>query len=141
VRVAGAPVADVGALPEMLQNLAAREDSSWLLGEQCEQVVFPRRQRYRLTVGHNLMLDDVDAEAAQSAYRHFSLTVELTPPQDRPYATEELYFRKWLGDVIVGADLETEDAIGLRVARRQHDDRHRALSTQTSTDLGSRKHR
>src|SRR5438105_3282764 len=92
VRVARPLVADVGALPEMLHDLAPREDSPRLLGEQGEQVVFRWCERHRLAVGGHFMLDDVDAQAAEPAYGYVALPVELTPAQDRSHAAEELHF-------------------------------------------------
>ena len=43
--------------------------------------------------------------------------------QDGAHARQELGDRKRLGDVIVGAEFEPEHLVGLRRARRQHDDR------------------
>src|SRR6478672_10488250 len=64
VCVARAFVADVGALPEVLHDLAAREDATWVAGEQREQVVLRRRERDRLAIRGYLVLDDVDSQAA-----------------------------------------------------------------------------
>ena len=62
--VARAFVADVGALPEVLHDLAAREDATGVAGEQCEQVVLRGRERDRIAIGGYLVLDDVDGQAA-----------------------------------------------------------------------------
>jgi hypothetical protein len=60
VRVAGSLVCDVGALPEMLHDLAAGEDSSGFFGEKSKQLVLGRAARNRLAVSLHFVLDDVD---------------------------------------------------------------------------------
>jgi len=60
VCVARSFVSDVGALPEVLHDLAARKNATWLAGEQREQVVLGRRERDRLAVSGYLVLDNVD---------------------------------------------------------------------------------
>jgi hypothetical protein len=45
------------------------------------------------------------------------------PPQHGLDARDELARRERLRDVVVGAELEPDDAVGLLVARRQHQDR------------------
>src|SRR5690348_3999941 len=70
VSVARAFVPDVAALPEMLHDLAPCEDPSGLFCEQCEQLVFRRSECDLLAFGNHLVFDDVEAQAAQPAYRH-----------------------------------------------------------------------
>ena len=48
---------------------------------------------------------------------------------------EQLARRERLGDVVVGADLEAEHAIGFFAARGHHDDRHVDARAQLAADL------
>ena len=50
-------------------------------------------------------------------------------------AAAELAHRERLGDVVVGADLEPGDLVGLAALRGQHDDRHLAARAQLAADL------
>ena len=45
-------------------------------------------------------------------------------PHDRAHPRDELARRERLDDVVVGAELETDDAVDLLAARREHDDRN-----------------
>ncbi len=49
----------------------------------------------------------------------------VRPPQDGVDAGDELFDREGLGDIIVGAELQSDDFIGLVPLGRQHDDRER----------------
>ena len=50
------------------------------------------------------------------------LLVRRRAAQDRLHAEEELADAEWLDDVVVGAELESDDAIDLLALRRQHHD-------------------
>ena len=67
----------------------------------------------------------------------FSRGDGLGAAEDRLHAGDELTRRERLRHVVVGAELETGDAVRLLVARRQHEDRHRRLGTDATTDLES----
>ena len=56
-------------------------------------------------------------------------------PQRRFDAAAELAHRERLGDVVVGADLEPGDLVGLAAFRGQHDDRHLAARAQLAADF------
>ena len=51
---------------------------------------------------------------------------ERGAPQHGLHPARELADRERLGDVVVGAELEAEDLVGLLGLRGEHDDRHRA---------------
>ena len=57
---------------------------------------------------------------------------ELARPVDAaqqgPDAGDDLAHPERLGDVVVGADAETDEQVGLVGARREHEDRHRPLA-------------
>ena len=59
----------------------------------------------------------------------------LGAAEDRLHAGDELARRERLRDVVVGADLEPGDTVGLLVARREHENRHRGLRADAAADL------
>ena len=60
---------------------------------------------------------------------------ELAPAQQRTYPRDQLAQPIWLGDVIVGADLETDDCVDLRRLRGHHDNGHRRTQSELPTDV------
>ncbi len=61
--------------------------------------------------------------------------LHVGPAQNRLDAAHELARREGLGHVVVGAELESQDAVDLVAPRRQHDDRDAGLSAQISGDV------
>ena len=55
--------------------------------------------------------------------------------QDRADAGDQLARVERLREVVVGADLEADDLVDVVVARRQHQDRHRARRAHVAADL------
>ena len=53
--------------------------------------------------------------------------VRLRAPQERAHARGELRHREWLHHVVVRAEIETAHAVIDRIARREHQHRHRAV--------------
>ena len=55
---------------------------------------------------------------------------------ERADPRQELFERKGLGEIVVGASIQAADTVGHRVARREHQDwRFEALPTQLAGDL------
>ena len=67
--------------------------------------------------------------------QHLVLVALLGAAEDRLDPSRELARRERLGDVVVGAELEPRDAIGLLVARGEHDDRHLRAGADPAADL------
>ena len=61
--------------------------------------------------------------------------VELAAAQLRPHAAEQLADREWLGDVVVGADLEAHDLVDLGVLGGQQDDRDGAVRADLAAEV------
>ena len=61
--------------------------------------------------------------------------VAAAAAQDGADARDHLGRAERLDHVVVGAQLETDDAVGLRAARGEHDDRHGRLAPQLAADL------
>src|SRR2546421_8560805 len=85
VDVAGALVADVRAVPQVLHDLAAAVDALGLLGEEGEQAELRRRQPDRVAVDPHLVPGDVELERANAADAEASRPVELPPAKDRAH--------------------------------------------------------
>ena len=69
------------------------------------------------------------------------LLLALRAPQDRLHAEQELAHAERLHDVVVGAELEADDAIDLLALRGEHDDlgvARRRVALQRLADLGAR---
>ena len=71
---------------------------------------------------------DVDLEVVADRERRCRRArgVGLAAPQDGLHPGDDLARRERLGDVVVGAELEAEDAVDLAVARGEEQHRHRA---------------
>ena len=66
---------------------------------------------------------------------HVAVARQLGPAENRLHTAAELPHREGLGDVVVRAQLETEDLVQLLGLRREHDDRDRALRPEPSADV------
>ncbi len=64
-----------------------------------------------------------------------SVVRSVRPPQDRLHPADELSGRERLGHVVVGAELQAEDAVDLVAPGRQHDDRHVGLLTDVAREV------
>ena len=88
-----------------------------------QQKFLGRQPHVAAAVRHRVALDvDADRPAAQDAL--------LDPARGRPaqqcaHARHQLVRAEWLDDVVVGAQVEAENALGLFATRRQHDDGER----------------
>src|SRR5919199_2734675 len=135
VDVAGALVADVRRVPEVLHDLAAAVDPLGLLREEGEETELRGREPDRLPVDPYLVPVDVELERSDAADGAPRGAVELAAAQDRAQTAHELGDRERLRHVVVGAGLEAEHAVDLRVHRRQDQDRDVALAAQAAADL------
>src|SRR4029077_9844344 len=83
VHLAGVLVADVLARPEMLHELAARDDRLGPLGQKGENLELRERQVDADSVDQHLVADEVDLEAAELPHgRAAARSVELAAPQN-----------------------------------------------------------
>src|SRR5215210_4179068 len=137
VDVAGALVPDVRRVPQVLHDLAAAEDTLRLLREQHEELELGRGEPLVVAVDRNLVANRIELESADTQHRRRARAIELASPDDRADAHDQLGHRERLRDVVVGPDLEAEDAVQLGALRREHDDRHRALSAEPPAHLGA----
>ena len=87
-----------------------------------EQELLRRQPDITAVTGHDVpvRVDGHRTEAQQASRR----LPTPRPPQHRPDASDQLLGTEGLGDVVVAAELQTDDAVGLVGLGRQHDDGH-----------------
>jgi len=78
---------------------------------------------------------EVAAEDDVARREHRVLAPLLDAAEDRLDARRELARRERFRDIVVGSELEPRDAVGLLVARRQHDNRHLRLRAHLAAHL------
>ena len=133
VDVHGPRAAGVAHPPHAIEEPVARVHDAGALEEVGEEVELLRRQLDRLVADRHLAALDVDDDVGELdavvARRRLGAT------KDRLHAGDELARRERLGDVVVGADLEPGDTVGLLVARGEHENRHCGLRAKPAADL------
>ena len=136
VDVDGAGVAVLGVAPDVLEQRLAAQHPAGGAGEGAEDL--------ELDVGELRLLAAQGHHAAAEVDRQVAALDRLLLGRvaDHPRAPQggldpaaELAHREGLGDVVVGADLEPGDLVGLAAFRGQHDDRHLAARAQLAADL------
>src|SRR5919202_3614757 len=135
VDVAGALVAYVRRVPEVLHDLAAAVDPLGLLREKGEEAELRRSQPDRPPVDADLVPVHVVLERADAVDAAARRAVEIAAAQDRPHPADELGDREGLRHVVVSARLEPEHAVDLGVHRGQDQDRDVALLAEPPADL------
>ena len=127
----------IGAPAQALEELAPREDDAGALREHDEHLELDERQLRRLAANIDGSARHVDAKlAALDELLAFARQVRRRgSAQQRSHPASELPDRERLRDVVVRAELESENLVELLPARREHDDRHVALSAQSLADL------
>src|SRR5262245_32036883 len=108
--------------PDAAHQLVTRKDPAGVPGEKPEQVELLRRQPESTpgladVAGARVELDVAEAEALARG------VAGASPAQHRPHAHRELPGRERLRDVVVGTELETDDAVRFLAAGGQQDDR------------------
>ena len=104
-----------------------------VLEEAREQVELLARQLDVLARDRHVVR--VAAQHDLAGGEHLVLGALLGPAEDRLDPGGELARRERLRDVVVGAELEAGDPVGLLVARGQHHDRHLRLGAHLPADL------
>ena len=125
-----------GATARQIEQLIAAEDALRPLHQGNQQIVLSGAERQRRSViADQLARADIEPPAIEmillrslaGACRRGGL---LAAPQDGPDARDELAAAERLGQVIVGAHLQTDHAIDLVAFGGQHDDRDVRLGAQ-----------
>src|SRR6266516_7940481 len=133
VHVDGPGSAGVGHPPDPIEQLVTADHYARILEQGREQVEFLRRQLDRLAVDRNLARVPVQNDVVQR--EHLFRAAPVGAPQDCLHAGDELARRERLRQVIVGAELEPGDSVGLLVARGEHEDWHVRASPHQPGDV------
>ena len=119
---------EIGA-PHVFQKRVPRLDAPRVGDQVRDEAELARRQPDVHPVERDSVSGPVNDERTDGvALRHSprALGLGLRSPQDRIDACDDLTHRERLGDVVVGAKLEADDLVYLRVLGREHDDRDAA---------------
>ena len=112
-------------LPDLLEQAAAAQRGAGIAGERCEQLELLRRQVELDLVEKRAPRALVDLEVADPQRGGDTFAARPTAG-DRTDAGDQLAQPERLDDVVVGAELEPDDAVGFFSARGDDDDRHAA---------------
>ncbi len=143
VRIHGSIHAVAGSSQTRSSSASRREDVARPRSERPEQAELVARELERAAVVAHLHPAFVDddrpaRDRRRRARRRGALrrTRRAAPAQDAAHARDQLARRERLGDVVVGAELEADDAVDLVAARSEEDDRHVAVRlAQAPEDL------
>src|SRR2546430_10885847 len=124
--------------PHVLEQHVSRVDAAWVREQVRQQVELSRRQLDILVPEHDPACGAVDAEVAEGVALGDRLgfaRVRRGPSQHSVDTSQHLADREGLGDVVVGAQLESDDLVDLGVLGRDHDDRHPARFAQGAAEV------
>src|SRR5437763_434121 len=127
VDVNRAGVAVPAVAPHAVEDLLAGQGPPVVLGQVAEQLELLAGQVADLPVGPHLPPPEVDGGAADLDHLKGGGR-GLRPPQDRLHPGHQLPGGERLGEVVVGAELEAEDPVDLRVPGGEEDDGDAAQS-------------
>src|SRR4051812_25229612 len=115
-----------GVLPDVVHQLVARERAAGVTGEEQQEVVFARGQRRLGFAQVHAPRRRVNLQLAE-AQRWLVLADGVDAAQHRVDARDELGGGEGLDDVVVGAEAQAHDAIGLLALGGEQDDRAGAV--------------
>ena len=126
MHVEGLGVAVVVRSPDAVDQHVARQHPAGVGEEQLQELELLEREGNPFAAHRNLVASGVETHRAD--LEHFVALciagiVATTAPQRGPHPRDQLAEPERLGHVVVGADLEPDHRVDLRVARRDHDDR------------------
>ena len=121
VDVHGTGSARVGVAPHVREQQIPRQDTALVLEQVLEQEELLGRQPDLTAVDQDDVPFDVHGERAVS--QEPGGAGPMGAPQQRAHARDHFVGAERLGDVVVGAQLEPDDAIRLFGPGREHDDR------------------
>src|SRR4029077_5156004 len=108
---------------EMLDRLGARAHASGMMHQIRQQPVFVRGELDRIAVDRDAAGTGIEADRPAS---EFAFGVTGRAAQQRAHPREDLFEMKRLGDIVVGAGIETLHLVAPAIARREDQDRHGA---------------
>jgi hypothetical protein len=128
-------VAQPGVLPDLAQQLAAAEHLTGVADQERQKVELAHSERYRTAGDAHLPGGRVDDHVPRPQRRGRLAVTRPGPAQDAAHTSHELAWAEWLDDVVVGAELETDDPVRLVALGGQHDDRGRTRGADLPADV------
>ncbi len=128
---------EAGAAQPVDDRVAA-EHLGWHRRQRPQDAELGNGQGHGILTPLRLPALGIEGQAAVLQRRRGTLDLGRSPAhpaQDRHHAGDHLARAKRLRDIIVGAELDAEDAIDLVVARGEEKDRQIALAAQAPADL------
>jgi hypothetical protein len=123
-------------LPHLAEQLVARERAPGPRRERGEQVELGRRERDLGAVAQQPAAVEVEYERAQlNAGRGRGVGRPRRAPQHRVHARHQLARAEWLRHVVVGADPQPDEHVGLGVARGEEQDGDGPVGLHAAHDL------
>src|SRR5204862_3636787 len=135
VHVDGAVEGGGFAVIEVLHQGVAREHPPGGAHQQFQNVEFERSKVDPLTRDDDLTGARIERDAVHLDPAPGCRGARLVAPQDRADTRRQLAGVEWLGQVIVGAQLESDDTVDVLPARRQHNHRNFAALPKPAQNL------
>jgi hypothetical protein len=120
------------SVPKLFHDLLAAIDPSGMSGERLENLEFCSGQVYTLVAHPNLPTQKIYHETGE--HKSLIWSVDAPTPEVGPHTTHYLQRANWLGDVVVGPNLEAKYDASFAVAGGQHDYRNIAASPNFLTE-------
>src|SRR5213593_182235 len=131
----GGRVAVPGEIPHLLEELGAGERDAGTRGHHSQQVELLARELHRVSLLAYLPAGAVDLQVAVAKDGGRGGRGWAGPPEDGTGPGHDLARREGLRDVVIGAELQADDAVGLLALGREHDDRRLRLCPDPPKDL------
>ena len=124
--------------PYTLQQFTPTKGLAGVSGQKMQQIELPQRQRHGGVALQQLTARGVELPGAEAQHRcrRWCCPELLHTPQQGTHPGHQLQHRKRLGQVVVGAQLQPQHAVGLGRPGAEHDHRHiRVAGSQVAADL------
>src|SRR5918996_2288002 len=138
VYVERAGVPEVVGAPDPVDESLPSQYASGVLHEQLEELELLAGHVYRLPFHRHLEPLGVEPDATGLKHTVGGVVPASRSSEDRPDAGQELACTKWLGNVVVGSELEPHHLVDLGIACRQHDDGHARTASNLPANLLAR---
>ena len=99
-------------IPQLTKQEFVREYLAGVLDHETQQIVFLGRKLHFLVRQLNDPTHEVDTEITDMENRSLAVHLQLVPHRGA-HAREQLFHSEWLGDVVVGTQIQCRDLAGL----------------------------
>lgn len=124
--------------PHALEQRVARECDAGTRDKRKQKRVFAWFEADVMTIDTRFARALIDLEAPEAQQLWTGFVTHSRTTQDRADARDDLAWRKRFDDVVIGAELESDDAIDFVGSRRDHDERClETLTAQRASDIES----